>query len=61
MLLGIGIVFFYLAGLINYETKDYKENHLISPSYITRRKVSYNASIFSNRRDIQESYVPISS
>ena len=32
--------FFYLAALINYETKDYKENHQIPPSCITRRKVS---------------------
>ena len=27
MLLVIGIPFFYLAALINYETKDYKENY----------------------------------
>ena len=27
MLLVIGIPFFYLAALINYETKDYKKTH----------------------------------
>ena len=47
MLLVIGILFFYLADLINYETKDYKESHQILPSYITRRKVIYNASILA--------------
>ena len=41
MLLVIRIAFFYLAALINYETKDYKENHKISSSYINIELVKF--------------------
>ena len=58
----LGFHFFISPLLSTIKTKiTKKKTHQISPSFITRRKVSFNTSIFSNRREIQESYILISS